>query len=280
MKIVSVYFDYNNLQRYETLAKVLAYSVKKYCPLAEFKLFKIDRPILKAKHRSRCFTSNTYKLRKWLEVLKNTNDNVIFIDCDTIVLKDLFPAFFGNFDIGFMKRTSSRIKYNGGVVFVRNTPEAIEFIELWNKINEKMYNDYNFHRPYHIKYAGMNQAAFGYILENEKFKAKLKSFSCLEWDACDEDWQYLNNDTKIIHVKGNLRRAIFGNRSIYPFKRAIAIWNNLAVEAGVRSGKVEKINYHEIEGQTTHMELKPIINEMNKHPHLRKVKGLRRRQRV
>jgi hypothetical protein len=265
LKIVSVVFDYGYDNRYSVLSQVLSYSIKKNCPEAQFKLIKIDPPVLKKGHKFKSFCSNTVKLKLWLEELKNTEDDVVFLDCDMLVLKDISSAFNSEFDIGYTKRTKAAMPYNGGVVFIKNNKKAIEFIELWDRINDKMYNDYNFHAPWRDKYAGMNQAAFGYIMEKEKFDAKLKQFPCAEWNACVEDWPSINGTTKIIHVKGGLRRAIFNSRlpEEYRYSRAIIIWNNYAVAANVRRGRIQPT--------------KELTYAESQHPLLKRVKGLRRR---
>ena len=235
MKIVSVQFDYAGMRKYEKLANVFEYSVKKNCPNADLELLRVKPPVLRKKIRSKSFATNTLKLKLWLEVLKNTDDDVVFMDCDMIVLKDISDAFKNRFDIGYTKRTGSRIPYNGGVMFVRNNPEAIKFVEYWKEINDKMYDDYTFHHKWRNKYAGMNQAAFGYIMEAGKYKAKLKSFSCDVWNACVENWPKINEDTRIIHIKGALRRTILMNRSIDSarYRRAVILWRNMAIDAGI-----------------------------------------------
>jgi hypothetical protein len=263
MKIISVQFDYPGQNKYDKLAQVLEYSIKKNSPSADFELIKLKAPIIKRRIKSKSFASNTIKMEYWLKALKETDDNVIFIDCDMIVLQDLSNVFNDDYDIGYTKRTGSRLPYNGGVVFVKNTTNATEFIELWNDVNKRMYNDWNFHSPWRNKYAGMNQAAFGYIMEKEKFNAKLKQFSCAEMNACTEDWPKINKNTKIIHIKGALRRAAFNrHRPKDRCRRALIIWHNLAVEAGVVKG--EMLIDHE-----------PIIRK----PIVRKLRGLRRRYR-
>jgi lipopolysaccharide biosynthesis glycosyltransferase len=235
LKIVSIQFDYNGLRKYEKLAEVFEYSVKKNCPEADLELLKVKPPELKKKIRSKSFASNTLKLKLWLKVLKNTDDDVVFMDCDMIVLKDISDVFKNRFDIGYTKRTGSRIPYNGGVMFVKNTPEAIKFVELWKEINDKMYNDYSFHHTWRNKYAGMNQAAFGYIMETGGYKAKLKSFSCDIWNSCVENWPKINDETRIVHIKGALRRSVLMNSSINSvrYRRAVIIWRNMAIDAGI-----------------------------------------------
>lgn len=264
MKIVSVQFDYAGLQRYKRLSEVFAYSVKKNCPNAELILKKVKAPEIKKKLRSKSFASNTLKLKLWLEVLKSTTEDVVFMDCDMLILKDISSAFIGDFDIGYTKRTGSRIPYNGGVVFVKNTAASIKFIELWKKINDKMYNDYSFHKSYRNKYAGMNQAAFGYIMETGGYKAKLKAFSCDVWNSCIENWPKINEETKIIHIKGTLRRTVLMNSSINSsrFRRAVILWRNMAIDAGLIN--LPKLDYKTAQPVTTSQKIRKLIGRRRK----------------
>ena len=266
MKIVSVQFDYGGLQSYKKLSQVFAYSVKKNCPDADLELINAKPPEIKRKIRSKSFATNTLKIKLWLNALRSTTDDVVFMDCDMIVLKDISSAFKNDFDIGYTKRTGSRIPYNGGGVFVKNTPAAIKFIELWKEINDKMYNDYTFHHTYRNKYAGMNQAAFGYIMETGGYKTKLKKFSCDIWNACVENWPKINDETRIVHIKGALRRSVLMNRSIAGcrFRRAIILWRNLAIEAGLIHAPKLDVN---------------TATPITPHPLIRKVRGLRRSRR-
>jgi hypothetical protein len=245
MKIISVYFDYDGDKKYSIMAKVLEESVKKNCPSADFELIKLQQPRYRTK---RCFTSNTVKLAEWLRVMSETNDNVIFMDCDMLVLNDLHNAFNSDFDIGYTKRNHSRIPYNGGVVFVKNTEKAHNFIALWKEINDKMYKDYSFHRKWRDKYAGMNQAAFGYIMEKCKFDAKLKVFECSEWNVCREDWGNVKEEiTKIVHIKSGLRRTVFGAR--HPdsrLQKVVKLWFGYAVEAGLYPKIPDQHDYYDI----------------------------------
>ena len=107
----------------------------------------------------------------------------------------------------------------------------------------------------------MNQAAFGYIMEKCKFKAKLKEFSCGIWNACVEDWPKIDNSTKVIHVKGQLRRTVLMNSSINScrYRKAVIIWRNLAIEAGLIN--TPKIDYN-------------TLTPVAMHPLIRKVRGV------
>src|SRR4030042_1692845 len=91
MKIISVQFDYPGSKHYDILARVLEYSIKKNCPGAEFKLIRIAAP--ESWRTKKCFASNTVKLEKWVEEMESTDDDLIFLDCDMVVLKDVRDVF-------------------------------------------------------------------------------------------------------------------------------------------------------------------------------------------
>lgn len=231
MKICSVVFNYQGMTNYDRLARVLEYTAHRFCPGAGFELVRIPAP--KQFINKRCFASNTVKLAEWLRVMNDTDDDVVFMDCDTAILRDISPAFAGDFDIGYTVRTRG-IPFNCGVVFVRNTPAAKQFVAVWRDINDKMYHNTKLHNPYRHKYAGMNQAAFGYVLEHGGAGAALRKFPCHEWNACKEDWPAVDGTTRVLHVKSDLRRMIIGGvRTELCGKniRAVRIWRDLEQQA-------------------------------------------------
>lgn len=271
MKIISVYFDYAQDKRYSTMAEVLKYTAKKYCPECDFELIKLKAPM---RDGPRSFTSNTVKMDCWIDLLNNSDDDVLFLDCDMIILQNLHSVLSGNYDIGITKRTKSRVPYNGGFVVVKNNDKARDFMLLWQDVNTKMYKDRLFHSKWRNKYAGMNQAALGYILEKEKFLACINYLPCKIWNSCDDDWKFLNAETKVIHIKGNLRRAIFSCSNNLAYRRPLILWNNHAVEAGIINSR--KMNVTNIFEQET---VDIVGSPSYVHSHLVQVRGLRRRTR-
>lgn len=252
MKIISVQFDYPGSSRYDKLSRVLEYSIKKNCPGAEFNLIRIDAP--SSWRTKKCFASNTVKLQRWVDEMEKTNEDIIFLDCDMIVLRDLHDAFKMDFDIALTVNGTGSIPYNGGAVFCRNTSAARDFIRLWNKCNHELYNDTKKHLKWRMKYAGMNQAALGYMLEtnavrvtditseHKQIKAfeslvNIKRLPCSIWNVCKNDWRNMNDKMYILHVKSALRTAVLDPRAnaIYyrMFSAAIKAWRRMAFEAGV-----------------------------------------------
>lgn len=65
--------------------------------------------------------------------------------------------------------------------------------------------DKELHELYRKKYAGMNQTAFGWMLENYEKEIKIVSANCAEWNLYSEHWKDINDYSRILHIKGRLR---------------------------------------------------------------------------
>lgn len=148
MTFISVVFDYENTS-YGKLAAVLEKSIKKNSPNSALKLLKIEAPEITEEERTNrfCFRENTEKLKVWVEQLEECEDKeIIFIDCDMMVLGDVSEVFKWDFDIAATKRTKDmRIKYNGGVIFVKSNERSRRFFKEFKRINDLMYSDPSFH---------------------------------------------------------------------------------------------------------------------------------------
>jgi hypothetical protein len=217
MKIVGVVFDYNEGDRYERLTRVWAKSIEVNCPAAEVSILKIQPP--KKTKRKIGLSSNWHKFKSWIDFARDQRDgeHVILMDTDMIVLDDLRPAFNEEFDIGITRRTKANWPYNGGVVFVKISDATREFLRKWGEIDEHMYRDEKFHAPYSKKYKGQNQSSLGWMVEHNE-SVKIREFPCAIWNACNEDWIYIDNNTKVIHLKSNLRLCCLGEQPGPPSK--------------------------------------------------------------
>lgn len=212
MKILTVQFDPGKSNYYKRLYDVFKVSVEKNIPEANFVNIKIpcpDRVTSVAKN----FTYNTEKLNIWYDFVKNTDDDVILTDCDMLCTGNPENIFLTNFDIGITFKTCEIKKspMNGGIVFVKNTEKAKNFIELWRDVNAQMYKDRHFHIEWQNKYLGMNQAAFGYIYEVLKPDVTMLELPTIKYNAVDCDWKNVNEETYFIHIKSELRRMVLMN---------------------------------------------------------------------
>ena len=237
MKILAISFDYGGKgDMYEKLATVLAYSINRNCPTAEFTLMKVPPP--KRQKDNHTFDSNNYKLRLWLDFLEKANDDVILMDCDMLVLHDLAVAFAEPFDVGLCKRNRENLPWNGGVVFVRNTAPAHQFMRDWLEADNFLFaterkEPSKLHQHYRNKYGGMNQSSLGYLLTEKKTAAKIKPFPCKIWNATIEFWSTIDAHTMILHVKSGLKKAVLaGQRG--PWVKACETWLAYARGCGLK----------------------------------------------
>jgi hypothetical protein len=253
MKIISIYFDYGGVDKYEKLARVFEHSMKKNSPDVDYEIIKIRAPDIKSNNKS--FESNTVKLELWMDKLKENDDDIIFMDVDMMIVSDISDAFDdSDFDIGITMRNgphAKRLPMNGGVVFVRNNNVARAFIELWTKANRFLYDDIlrthgtKHHRFWRSRYGGMNQAAYGYMIHNYDFNARIKEFQCSEWNACVEHWRNPVLNPRIIHVKSQLRTAVLSNRPTklidISYRRQVEVWRALASEIGYDMKSIDDV---------------------------------------
>jgi len=209
-KIILCGFDYSNSNTYKELTKVLIKSIEKYEPDALWILNWLCEPDSSGQIRG--IVSNTVKLNKWVEELNNCDDddNVIFLDCDMLLIGPLFDVFEKDFDIAYTKREEwHKLPLNGGAIYVKVNNKTRLFFNMFKEINNKMYNNPEFHQKWRDKYAGINQAAFGYLLENKDYNARIIDIPCSKWNVCRFKQESVDKDARLIHFKGSLRKALF-----------------------------------------------------------------------
>lgn len=227
MIFITVSFDYNNRKgMYDTLHDVLLKSIEVNAPDEKVIAVKTRPPQIKGKA---CFSSNNLKLKIWLDELNKLPDgeNVLFLDADMLCLKNPVELFDRDFDIAYTVRPRKKPPINGGCVYIKNNERSRAFIKRWQEIDEKMYNSPGFHKPWRVKYAGMNQAAFGYLFEHkdEWAGAKLVPVPCEQWNCCNETWRLINEHTRLVHIKGPLRRAcLSGKVTLAGTEKAVKLW--------------------------------------------------------
>ena len=225
MQIVTVQFNYPERSNYSLLLDVFRYSCKLHMPKVKFNEIRIDAPEINTK-RDLNFMYNGVKLKIWVEFLEHSDDNIIFADCDMMAIKSAEHAFKKPFDVAFTARTrTTRIPMNGGIMMARPTEAARRFFREMLYINNKMFKDIKFHSQWRIKYAGMNQSAFGYVYEKGKHGAAVHEYKTLEWNAVDCDWPKLSPGTVFVHYKSKLRKMVLRERKhAREYKHVIDLW--------------------------------------------------------
>jgi hypothetical protein len=264
VRIITVQFDYNNSTKYHLLSKVFEESCRTRAPEAKFEIVRIKEPAINkgripSVHGAHSDTSNTEKLGIWLDCMNRAEEgeNIIFADCDMLMLNNPECAFDADFDIGVTRCTSGGLPFNGGIVFAKNHKRARALMALWEKTNTELYNDPIRHKAWsHGRkphYAGMNQAAWGCVWEeklklttahkeNQIYKtdiATIKLFPCRLWNAVRIDWPIVDpNKTYFVHIKSEMRPRCVSRslpvESIEPkYREIVTIWRSYANKLGL-----------------------------------------------
>lgn len=211
MKIITTQFDYDGGDDYKRLLNVFVYSAKKNMPHYKLEVVRTAPPA-RNEIRTEGLINNTAKLAIWIDAMERTDEDFIFMDCDMLIKKDMSSAWNHKFDIAYTMLKQAKININGGVMFVRNNDRSRFFMRKMKEVNDQMYMIPEMHWPYRQKYAGMNQAAFGYMLEHpdEGGGCILTPLPCHIYNCCNSEWNNYNDDTLCIHYKSGLRRAALG----------------------------------------------------------------------
>lgn len=228
IKIVTVCFDYGRSDIYRRMHKVLLYSIEKHmddaCVISNW------LPEPKPTDRIRAYVSNTVKLEKWKEEFYDSEpgDRIAFLDCDLLVINDFSGVFENQFDIAYTYREDSKWPLNGGVFFCRVNEKTKQFMNTFTEVNDLMFFDEKFHRPWKQKYGGINQAALGYMLESGNHDCNILPLPCSTWNVCDEPYDLVNS--KILHFKSGLRSAMFSGLIPECYQGPVELWKQYEAE--------------------------------------------------
>lgn len=228
MRVMSAYFDSQRSEgMYERFLKVWEYSAKKNSGAVAVDVVEIPPP-KPAGGDPYLHNANHAKLKVWRDYVVNTDDDVVLMDSDTLVLRDLTHVFDKNkFDVAVTTRDrNTRLTINGGVVFVRNTAAARQIIDLWYQADTELHKDRKLHERFRAKYGGMNQASYGYMLTRKHpgFIAELPCsiYNQVEW------WGSRKGKPCVVHYKSQLRHAVLSKRGTaairYTMRDAVDKW--------------------------------------------------------
>ena len=233
MRIICVQFDFEERgEIYAPLLEVFRRSCAAHMPDVTFEAIRVPPPKIK-EGVTRGFSTNTAKLAIWAKAVAESQEPLLLSDCDMLCLRDLRDVWDKDFDIAYTVRSGCRLPFNSGVVFVKATDAARKFVAEWRDVNDRMFSNSTLHSPYRTKYSGMNQAAFGYLLERRTVPhAKIIALPCKEWNCCNEDWEKVDlKTTRLVHFKGSLRAAALQPGSVPPSAVATLVkeWKRYAV---------------------------------------------------
>ena len=255
MTIITVQFNYADdmhMPDYEKLLRVFEASVHRHAPEVRFVAIRIEAPANEIPGKALNFWYNTVKLDEWIKAMEQIDDNIIFADCDMLMMRGLPPIFDDDFDVAFTERTEDRarkdklsIQYwgdrpirrmpmNGGIMLAKPTVAARDFFRQLAEVNRHLYFHESEHMKWNVKYAGMNQAAFGCLYETGTFDAKVVPLPCRVWNAVDTDWHAVNQQTVFAHIKSKLRRLVLSDHIPFgKYKPVMDAWYEEARLCGI-----------------------------------------------
>jgi hypothetical protein len=234
--LASVYFGQGVAGgEFRRLARVLEYSALRHAPAWRRQIRELPPPTA---YRSAlgvpAHEHNSAKLDSWRDTIAaaEDGDRVLLLDADTMITGELDPAWDSVFDLAITS-AAARLPFNAGVVFVRVSPRTRGFLEQWAAVNRSFLSDAPALRPWRFKYAGINQAALGFMLERAAHGCQVATLPGAIWNCEDSTWREFDPArTRIVHVKSDLRRAVFRGMPARHLAPLVAAWRALEHDAG------------------------------------------------
>jgi hypothetical protein len=210
-RLEACFFDAGD-GRWRRLARVLEWSARQHCPGWAVRVAPIAEQLPPTRHGVRAHQANTLKLDHWAAVVDDAanGDELLLIDADTLIRHPLDPVWDAPFDLAYTVRPArERFPFNGGVLFVRVSPALRRVFLAWAGENRRMLRDRIHHLTFAQRYGGINQAAFGCLLERGELDGlQVLTLPCAEWNCEDSTWAAFDPDrTRILHIKSGLRHA-------------------------------------------------------------------------
>lgn len=206
--------DAHRNEVYRRLALVLDYSARRHNPEWSINVERLDHledPPYRSALGNPSHEWNTRKLAFWrLRTLEAPDGaRLLLVDGDLLVTAPLDDVWAEDFELAYTIRDGgSRLPFNGGVVAVRASEATRGFLDRWLEVNCRFLRSKAEHDNWRRKYAGINQASFGYLLEKGTGLSKVAQLRCSEWNLCE--WERHPPDrARIIHIKSSLRTRLF-----------------------------------------------------------------------
>lgn len=207
MKLITVFFARKN--KYYELLKVFNNSMRIVMPEIKFKLIKIKKPENIDHKRDTAFA-----FLAAAEYALKSNCLLAVADCDLMFLKSIKDIHNFEFDIAITTR--NKMKYNTGLWFYRPNKRSQVFLKKWIANTKILMNNFCKYESFCWSHGGIDQASLYMTVEKNK-KTKIIELPCQEWNATQTEWNSINENTRVIHIKSKLRSAIFNNTEIDPY---------------------------------------------------------------
>lgn len=199
---------------YARLARVFEHSARVHCPGWEIRVEAFPPLSTDPTNMlSHWCAANTIKLEAWQRLVATSPNGhlLLLTDADMAVLRPLDPLLAMDFDLAYTVRPG-RLPFNGGVLAVRVSDRTRRFMEAYVERNRKMLHDSKYHQPFRRQFGGINQAAFGSLLDGLEsvYGLDVRKLPGSEWNCEQSAGWHTADPTKVrlLHVKSSLRRSI------------------------------------------------------------------------
>ena len=231
MKIVTAYFDYPGRNTYARCLRAFKASIAESNPNAELEIIELEPPA-PIDGVFQGWINNYIKLQAYSKI--PIDQPTVFVDTDTVFLRDVAELFDLEFDIAIGQRPhwgGKCVRYNGGVVLFNPTEAARRFMVRWSAIDRKMLYDQELHMKWHAKYNGQNQSSFGCMMELHSGKVRIHRYPTGLLNACEQDWPRISENVPyILHVRKRLLTAAQSHHPLSsmrkPLRDAAKIWRH------------------------------------------------------
>lgn len=212
MKVYYTWFYSPDRLDFPRMRNVFDYSLRKYNPDIEIEEEKASYPP-ETKGQKPAHFENIYKLKYWNNAVQKAKEPIVLMDCDMMVIGNIKNILDNPGDVVFTTRNYSTVKTNAGVVLVRPTDMAKEFFREWLRVSVEDFNLENYMWLDYIKeFKGATQSTLAYLRDKGKFEDIIGEMPCPIWNCAALEWNRIKKDTKIIHVKSQLRNLVLANQ--------------------------------------------------------------------
>lgn len=229
-------------EHWARMARALRKTAELHCPGWDIEIEEIHPEPMESARKSRANATNSQKLRHWVDRVLAAADGqeLLLMDVDAFIVGSLDEAFADPaFDLTYTVRPPGKaFPFNGGVLFLRVSANVRAFMHIWRRENDHMLADRRYHGPFYVKYGGINQAAFGKLLEDgipHALGLNIRTLPCETWNCENTSWAaYEPGVTRIVHAKSALRRRIFGSPvTTTGVERLAMLWQEIEASVNV-----------------------------------------------
>ena len=147
-------------------------------------------------------------------------NNACFMDCDTLLIKDIAHLFKDEFDIAFSVKKDVW-PLNTGVLLLKLSLNSVKFLLRWQKLTLEILHDVNLYNQANIKdypYGGSDQMSFYKLInyQNEMMVFNDGKVVCKAYDSeifNQTESKALSDTNHIIHYKGGWQPVLLRGRT-------------------------------------------------------------------